>query len=191
MKKFFGAGNTEAATQFHESESTAEDTDSSNTGRREMVHVVLRDIMRKHGIPSDWLECRVLSGQTRQQRPGMHVQFIVLNGEEQLLGYIHAFQDSFWRELERYDSRARDWLFSVAWQFEGPAKDGMGKMPVFRGWDEEAQSPDTQPSELDTRPPEGHEDELKSDLEQLFAIRDAALSEPPPAAHAPPAKPRP
>ena len=193
LKKIFGGAQPQPATQFHESESTTDDTDSANAGRRELVHLALRDVMRKHSVPRDWLECRVLSARTRQQKPGMHVQFIVLNGEEQLLGYVHAFQDSFWTELERYEARARDWLFSVAWQFEGVAKNSLAQIPNFRGWDEEPAPENTLPSELDTRPPEGIEEELQSDLEQLFAIRDAALSpanEAPAKAPAPGGKPR-
>lgn len=178
LKKLFG-GQAETPTQFHESDSSTSGRSEANAPRREVVHVVLREVMRKHGIPSDWIECRILSGLTRQQKAGIHVQFIVLKGEAQLLDYVHAFQDSFWSEVEKYEPRARDWLFSVAWQFEGNARAGLADMPRFEGWDEDTKAPaETHPAEQDTQPHADHEEELQSDLAQLYAIRDAAINVP-------------
>src|SRR6185369_13473095 len=126
LNRFFGKGEAapEAppeSSQFHESETTAQDLGSKNTPHRELVQVVLRDTMRKHGIPSDWIDCRILSVVTRNRTAGMHVQFIVGERQGALLDYVHAFQDSFWQEMEKFEPRAREWLFSVAWQFDGPA----------------------------------------------------------------------
>ncbi|MDB5872030.1 MAG: hypothetical protein JWQ07_1472 [Ramlibacter sp.] len=189
---FGGAGRVDppagTSSQFHETESTIGQLGSANAPRREMVMVVLRDTMRKHGIPSDWIDCRILSVLTRKRRSGMHVQFVVLKGEEQLLDYVHAFQDSFWLELAKYETRPRDWLFSVGWQFEGNSRTDINAMPSFDGWDGDTLPPeeDRLPQDMaqDTRPPEdgqpseGHEEDLEEDLKQLFAIRDAALHRP-------------
>jgi hypothetical protein len=79
---------------------------------------MLRDCMRRHGIPSDWIECRILSVTTTSNRPGLHVHFIVRDGVDRLLTYVPAFQGSFMEEITRFDSRVRDWLLSVSWQFE-------------------------------------------------------------------------
>jgi hypothetical protein len=175
LKKLLGGGTGAsraggASSQFHESETTAQRSNSVNAPRRELVHVVLRDTMRKHGIPSDWIDCRILSVVTRKHRTGMHVQFIVRQGEDKLLGYVHPFQDTFWTELEKFEAKPREWLFSLAWQFEGH-----GAAPAMLGpdgWDD-----DTQPPQ-DTQPPEHDADELATDLQALYAIRDAALSQP-------------
>ncbi|HSI53229.1 MAG: hypothetical protein ACAH21_14855 [Ramlibacter sp.] len=171
------------------------------------MKVVLRDSMRKHGVPSDWIECRILSATTRQRKSGLHVQFIVLKGEEQLLTYVHAFQDSFWRELERYDGKAREWLFSIGWQFMGKSKTDILSMPKFDGWDEDTLPPEPEPQPRparqevrdarheqdaqDTQPPEDQAEQIESDLAALYAIRDAALSQPADLAELPPATPRP
>jgi hypothetical protein len=122
IKKMFGrppgadpAPGSESA-QFQESDSNSE-TGSRNAPRRELVQVVLRDSMRRHGIPSAWIDCRILSVVTRSQRTGMHVQFIVRDGIDRLLTYVPAFQTSFMEEIARFDPRVDDWLFSVSWQF--------------------------------------------------------------------------
>ena len=163
-----------ASTQFHESETTAQPASSANAPRRELVQVVLRDTMRKHAIPSDWIDCRILSVVTREHRAGIHVQFIVRHGEDKLLPYVRAFQDTFWTELEKFEARPRDWLFSVAWQFEGDRASGSPVLPA--GWEEDTQPPDDARSARELQDEE--DDELETDLQALYAIRDAALSPP-------------
>lgn len=183
LKKFFGGTAADSATrppssQFHESETTAQQTGSSNVPRRELIQLVLRDTMRKHGIPSDWMDCRILSVVTRKHVSGMHVQFIVLQGQTRLLDFVHAFQESFWEEIEKFEPRARDWLFSVAWQFDGPAPKGKRPRPDLSGW-----------ADGDTQPPDEPADELASDLQALYAIRDEALGQSAPAPKSRPAGP--
>jgi len=179
LRKFFGAREAREgrdtqlqSSQFHETESTAQRTDSANAGRRELLQVVLRDTMRRHGIPSDWIDCRILSVVTRRHRAGMHVQFIVNKGQMQLLSSVHDFQRSFRQAIEQFDSRARDWLFSIAWQFDGP--DGAGSPAPGPGAITEL---DTQPQPAgDTQPLDGSDD-VQADLRALYAIRDAALAQ--------------
>ncbi|HSH91077.1 MAG TPA: hypothetical protein VK996_13915, partial [Ramlibacter sp.] len=90
IKKIFGAGGeakSPPASQpgFRESETTVEKAKERNAPRRELIHLVLRETMRRHGIPSDWVGCRILSVVTRQHKSGMHVQFIVHKGDEELI----------------------------------------------------------------------------------------------------------
>ncbi len=202
IKRIFGNGKdkepgdpqgTPESTQFHESESTDEDSAASrNAPRRELVQVMLRDTMRKHGIPSDWIDLLMLSGTTKSGRAGLHVSFIVRQGHDRLLAYVFAFQDSFHRELARFDPRASDWLLSVGWQFEGYAAPQRAAMPDPKVWVSSAPvavgpqdaaiafAPTADPLELDSRPQEepAEPDNLEDDLQALFAIRDAALADP-------------
>ena len=126
LKRIFGTAGTPRdsqppeSAQFHETASTSNEEEASrNAPRRELIQVVTRDTMRKHGIPSDWIECRILSTVNRTGRASLHVNFVVRQAHEQLLGYVFAFQDSFLSELARFEPRARDWLVSVGWEFEG------------------------------------------------------------------------
>src|SRR5688572_6361805 len=134
LHKIFGEGKDgEGASrlptsQFHESETTADqDAASRNAPRRELVQVLLRDTMRKHGIPSDWIECRILSTVSRSGRLGMHVTFVVRQAHDRLLGYVFAFQDSFQSELARFEPRSKDWMLSLSWEFQGQNLDANAK----------------------------------------------------------------
>lgn len=130
IKKLFGKpqahGASPESVQFHESDSGF-GPESRNAPRRELVQVVLRDVMRRHGIPSAWIDCRILSMVNRNSRPGLHVQLIVRDGIDRLLTYVPAFQTGFMEEIARFDPRVEDWLFSLSWQFYnlGPLGNGM------------------------------------------------------------------
>jgi hypothetical protein len=191
IKKIFGADKGPSdSTQFRESKSaplgqSVGRTVSENAPRRDLVQVVLRETMRKHGIPSDWIECRTLSVLTRQHKQGMHVQFIIRKGDERLLEYVHAFQASFWREIERFEPRARDWLFSLAWQFDGKAGRNFDGMPGL-GANFAPQRRAADEDEVPTQPPEADPEEIASDLAAL----QQAMSQPADLAELPEAAPR-
>ena len=194
LQRIFGTGERERdaagppSSQFHESETTSNDTESRSAPRRELVQVILRDTMRKHGIPSDWIECRILSAVSRSGRSGLHVNFVVKQAHDRLLAYVFAFQDSFERELARFEPRARDWLISVGWEFQG--QNLAASMPDPNSWTAAsghtalAANGSTAPlhgskSNGELKPlelPKG-DDDVQRDLEALFAIRDAAIAQ--------------
>jgi hypothetical protein len=181
-----GEAGGSATTQFHESDNGDDSQPSRNAPRRELVQVVLRDTMRKHGIPSDWIECRVLSTVNPSGRPGLHVNFVVRQAHEQLLAYVFAFQDSFGRELSRFDPRCHDWLMSLGWEFHDVKLEAMsdpkgwvGSRPAPLAAEPAALAPEI-PFEPTADPNElaGTADEdLQGDLNALFAIRDAAIAD--------------
>jgi hypothetical protein len=174
-----------ASTQFRESEPDSDQPGSRSGPRKELVQVVLRDTMRKHGIPSDWIECRMLSSVSRTGRHGLHVNFVVKQAHERLLAYVFAFQDSFERELARFEPRARDWLLSIGWEFQGF---NAAEMPDPKTWAQSGPAPLVQ---ADWRPNSGFDptddlvteeapktdEDVQRDLQALFAIRDAAIAE--------------
>ena len=176
-----------ASTQFHESEPDSSDQEGSrNAPRRELVQVILRDTMRKHGIPSDWVECRMLSTVNRMGRHGLHVNFVVKQAHDRLLAYVFAFQDSFERELARFEPRAGEWLLSLGWEFRGF---DAAEMPDPRTWAQSAPAPlqamaplepdfprTEDPRNLEAEPPKT-DDDVQRDLAALFAIRDAAMAQ--------------
>jgi hypothetical protein len=195
LDRIFGSGKEPdapgpaASTQFRESEpDTEESRTSRNAPRRELVQVLLRDTMRKHGIPSDWVECRILSSISRSGRAGLHVNFVVKKAHDRLLAYVFAFQDSFERELARFEPRASDWLISLGWEFQGF---NAADMPDPNSWASgpvPLQSPlvqaDWRPShsgfghgEPAAQEPAKSDEDVQEDLQALFAIRDAAMAD--------------
>jgi hypothetical protein len=197
IDKFFGNAKEgapgSASTQFRESALDSGASGSRNARKRELVQVVLRDTMRKHGIPLDWIECRMLSSVSRTGRHGLHVNFVVRKAHDRMLAYVFAFQDSFERELARFEPRARDWLLSIGWEFQGfnakemPAPHtwaASGPVPlhaplVDAGWQPDAGGlgADAVDLAIDAAEPPKTDDDVERDLRALFAIRDAAIAD--------------
>jgi hypothetical protein len=172
---------TQASTQFYEDDPDTGDTQTGrNAPRRELVQVILRDTMRKHGIPSDWIECRILSAVTRTGRRGLHVNFVVKQAHDRLLPYVFPFQDNFEKELARFEPRCRDWLLSLGWEFAGVKA---ADMPEPKSWNPAGERPTTplqpQAAAHPARTAEQvrGDEEIEEDLQALFAIRDAALAD--------------
>jgi hypothetical protein len=205
LQKIFGRSQKAAwvggpaTSQFHESDSGSSDQEAGarNAPRRELVQVILRDTMRQHGIPSDWIECRILSTVSRSGRPGLHVNFVVRQAHDKLLHYVFAFQESFERELARFEPRSREWMLSLGWEFQD-YKAGPEAVAGPASWSQAAgHAPLVAPGSLGplldrpagpgpgfapTTEPLGHEagkseDDVQRDLEALFAIRDAAMAD--------------
>lgn len=172
FRKMFGdkQGTASPSRPPEAPDSIDSDTQSSRTAsRRDVVHVVLRDTMRKHGIPSDWIECRTLSMVQTNKSTGTYVTLIVRGGQDRLLSFVPAFQASLRRELERFDPRVADWLRGLAWQFEDEGE-SPAAMPDPAIWQSPTPGLEVRES-LD-----GDEDGLQRDLQALFAIRDAAIA---------------
>lgn len=190
IKKIFGDKSARqsqpASSQFHESEDT--EPGSKNAPRRELVQVVLRDTMRRHGIPSDWIECRILSVVSRSVLPGMHVTLVVRHGHDRLLTYVPAFQGSFLHAVEKFEPKAAEWLLSLSWQFEGMS--GQAQMPEPGSWGGAAAGATAAAATAAAAAAAAastHDDEMEEDLKALYAIRDAAIAQDPtrpPAGHA-------
>lgn len=177
FKRLFGdkpAPAQEPVSSFHDSASLPAPT-SRGVPRREVVHVVLRDTMRRHGIPSDWIECRTLSLVQSSRSTGTYVTFIVRHGQDRLLAYVPAFQASFREALDRFDPRAGDWLRGIAWQFDSFGPGDIKPMPGPAAWEDAAPRVASSAAVRKPAPQPDEEDDLQSDLKALFAIRDAAL----------------
>jgi hypothetical protein len=170
---------SQSSTQFFEDDPEGGDTQSGrNQPRRELVQVILRDTMRKHSIPSDWIECRILSAVTRSGRRGLHVNFVVRQAHDRLLPYVFSFQDSFQRELARFEPRCRDWLLSLGWEFTGVNAAITGDPKTLAPAAAAASVPaaEAERAGQDTEQAQTDED-VEQDLRALFAIRDAAMAD--------------
>jgi hypothetical protein len=194
LRKLFGRGESPSdsvpapGTQFGDSNVADEDDElaARNARRRELVLRVLSETLRKHGIPSDWITCRIVPVVTSTNRSGMHVQLVVRGGGDDLLNYVRAFQKSLRSELEKHDVRYAEWLLSLAWQFDDEPAHGHAVMPDRAAWTRSAATdpsaasapaPVTRPAEA--QPEAAHDEDLDDheavmeDIRALMAIRDA------------------
>ena len=136
---------------------------SANALRRQLVQVLLRDSMRRHGIPPNWLDCQMLLVSSKSRGEGMYLRILMKQWDIRLLTYAVAFQKSLLLDITRFEPQASQWLYGISWQLD--ASDNScpyPELPDRSVWDEH-------PPKLNAN------SERKQDLERMFAVRDVDM----------------
>ena len=159
---------------------------SENAIRRQLVQVLLRDLLRRSGIPSQWVECQMLVVSSRSKGTGMYVRLVVKHWDTRLMNYTFAFQNELTADILRIDPQAAGWLHGISWQLEVAKSCPVTRLPLPQFW-AEAKQPEvkaTLPQSNDVQRtmstpsvdlPSVDSNDPSDDLEKLFAIRDREL----------------
>jgi hypothetical protein len=91
---------------------------SDNATRRQLVQVLLRDALRKYGIPPRWIDCQMLLVNSRSRGQGMYVRLVVREWDARLMDYAFAFQNALMVEITRFEPQASQWLHGISWQLD-------------------------------------------------------------------------
>lgn len=84
---------------------------------RELVRVVLRDILRKNGIPSDWIGSQITT-RTQTGLPSVHqIQLVILKWHEGLLRFAPLLQQQILQGLQQFDPQSDHSGHTVVWSF--------------------------------------------------------------------------
>lgn len=106
-------------TDAHKSHSPANAQDhSAHATRYQLVQMVLRTIMRKHGIPAHWIELQELVVPGKVQGLGMHVRLVIRHWDSALMNHAQALQNQLLADVKRYEPNWKDWLYGISWQLE-------------------------------------------------------------------------
>ena len=85
--------------------------------QRELIHVVLKDTLRRHGIPFEWLTCEVV---TVVQGPGaesLQIQLMLMQWHELFLRYALALEQQLLRGLDRFEPTVDHSKYTISWRF--------------------------------------------------------------------------
>lgn len=107
---------------------------SQSRGRRDLLRVVLRETLHRHGIPAQWLEAEVLVSTSRAGERGIHWRLLVKHWDPRLLGHAPAIQQALLKRLTTLDPSAASWLAGVSWQFASPEEMACPPMPHPASW---------------------------------------------------------
>ena len=119
--------------------------------RRELVHVALSDIRRRHGIPTAWLDCEVTVMPGRDGEPQLLVQLLILQWDERLLKYSLAIQRQLTVQLIRLDPASPQWCQGVVWRYAPGATSPFMSMPDPKVWGVHPSEPPAKHDVLDRR----------------------------------------
>ncbi|HEY3049785.1 MAG TPA: hypothetical protein VGJ72_20255 [Polaromonas sp.] len=150
-----------------DSPATIEDG-SDNAMRRQLVQVLMRDVLRRHGIPSQWIECQMLVVSSRSRGPGLYVRLVIKHWDERLMTYAFAFQNVLLADIGRFEPNASAWLHGISWQLEVHDTCPHTILPDKAFWQESVKKP-AQAGEASAG------SDARKDLESLFFMRDQEL----------------
>lgn len=169
-----------------ESRHTIEDN-SDNGMRRQLVQMLLRDNLRRQGIPASWVDCRMLVVSSRSRGDGLFVRLVIRHWDERLLTYSYAFQRQLLSSITEFESRPPDWLHGISWEFDLENGCPHPDMPERDFWKnppaaaKEPSEPEPEPEAVSETPAtadaEEEDDDVMKDLQSIFAIRDAHIGQ--------------
>jgi hypothetical protein len=164
---------------------------SANAARREMLRVVLRDTMNRHGVPAGWISAETLVASSRARgQSGIHWRLSIKHWDARLPAHCVAFQNNLIKRVMTFDPMAADWLMGISWQFVLEDESACPAMPHPGLWTADAHAPRVAPeptavaggviagpvriADAAAATPK-EQSSAKEDLELLFAVRDADL----------------
>ena len=177
---------------------------SDTAVRRQLVQVLTRDLMRKQGLPSDWIECRLLVVNTTSKGAGLYVHLVLKHWDQRLINHTLAFQNTLLQDISRFEPRASDWLHGISWQMEFGDQCPHTTLPGRGFWEAEAPAPaasnapvcatlsaarvalERGPDFAATQPfsaphaailVRSAEEQTQEDLQELFKVRDQAMAQ--------------
>jgi hypothetical protein len=174
----------------------SQDDSSENATRSQLVQVLLRDVLRRHGIPLSWVESQLLMVASRSRGTGMYVRLIMKHWDDRLATHAFALQNTLLADIARFEPRAFDWLHGVSWQLDVDASCPHTALPQKAYWQEPtkpatpAAAPAPAPAAAAVSAPAPMaapvaavappaipllEQEALQDLERLFLIRDQEI----------------
>jgi hypothetical protein len=170
------------STQFAPSQST-QAASSPHQVRKDVLKLVLRELLMRNGIPNSWLTADLLRTTNSKREQGIHVRFLMRHFEPRLMQHGPAFEQEFTQRLMLLDPLAASWLMGFSWQFVLDDISKCPPLPNASAWT----APQPEPmADAVQAAPEDHSgdviagpvyiskpvDEVRSDLERLLALRD-------------------
>lgn len=107
---------------------------SETATRTLLVQILLRDLLRKSGMPAGLVQCQmqVMYSRTRGQR--LYVRLVVRHWDERLMKYAFVFQKALLTEILQFEPQAASWLQGITWQLEVASSCPLTELPGPEFW---------------------------------------------------------
>ncbi len=91
---------------------------SENAIRQQLIQTLHRDLMRKHGVPMEWMVCHTQVVVSRSKGTGMSVVLVIKHWEERLMHHTFALQRALALAVIQFEPAAEQWLHGIAWRLD-------------------------------------------------------------------------
>ncbi len=151
---------------------------SENGVRRQLLQMLTRDLLRRHGIPPHWIDSQMMVVSSRTRGPGMYLRLVMRHWDERLMNHTSAFQTTLLNDIKQFEPNAGQWLHGISWQLEFDDNCPYTTLPSGNFWLEPTEKPN--PSRGPQQPaPNGARQETRASLavlESQFAAGDQQAS---------------
>lgn len=102
--------------------------------KRELIQVVLKDTLRRRGVPFDWLSCEVFVTPRGPGEEDLHIQLTLMKWQEMFLRYAQALEHQLLLGLDRFDPSVDHSKYIISWRFSTDCGCPFAVMPPARFW---------------------------------------------------------
>ena len=102
--------------------------------RKNLIHMVLHEVLLKAGIPGEWIRADVLLVSSDAREPAVHVRFVMIHWDEMLVKFAPTLQYKFKLRVLAMDTVAPQWLSGISWQFPDDVDLELPELPPPTRW---------------------------------------------------------
>lgn len=106
----------------------------SHNKQREMIRLALSGVLRRHGIPSQWLGCEVNSVALLGVPDGVMIQLVIYQWHDGLVQYAPALQSELMKEIHLFDKNFSESESLFVWKFAPACGNPSVKLPEPGYW---------------------------------------------------------
>jgi hypothetical protein len=128
----------------------------------ELIRMVLRETLRFHAIPLDWIKSEVLRVHDKDGKEITQIQLVVCHWNEQLMRYSAVLEKKLQSRLAQYESGPQASRCGVVWRYHSRCNCPLVDMPDENSWNVAQEVPKEHPFFLPDR-------DYLSDNERAFA----------------------
>ena len=108
-----------------------------NEMQKELIRMVLREALRFHGIPMDWIRSAVRRVQGSSGQEVTQIHLVYMHWNEQLLRYSAVLEKKILSRLAQYEPGQQPSRFEVVWRYHDKCNCPHIDMPVENVWEPE------------------------------------------------------
>lgn len=136
MFKFIKSGKSSQISEFPETTMVAQSgsTLQANDVQRELILIAYRDTLRMHGVPAQWLDCKIINILNADGTERTQIQLIMKKWSGHVLRYAMALQRQLVQCLDRYEASVDHSEYEWVWKFDAACDSPFPDMPAPEEW---------------------------------------------------------
>jgi hypothetical protein len=174
MFKFMRSARAKQDSQFPDTAMAmpSGSTLQANDVQRELILIAYRDTMRMHGVPAQWLDCKVINTANGDGTERTQIQLIMNKWSGHVLRYAMALERQLVQCLDRYEANVDHSEYEWVWKFGAECDCPFPDMPAPEEWAQKKVANDVRRTGPSVATPEPAAAQLRSMPSTAPAVSD-------------------